>query len=369
MSEAASIPVSIAVPAPATSVFDRPALRFAVRRLLRFVVSLWVLVTAAFGMIYLIPGDPVRASLGITASQALVNERRHALGLDQPLLVQYGHYLAGLFSGNFGTSLASRLPVARIIADRLPATLELAVAAFVLAVVIAIPLGTVMGVLTRGGRARRAELAFTTTSVIVGAIPDFLVGVVLVWIVGVHLHWLPVREHLEQQLGSGPAERQVAKFVADQQVRAIELRQHAVELVLLLRLLQPRHQGRRRTEAHALALPTSRQPQGNGQVRLAGARTADQTGVGPLLDPVAPSQFQHLGLAQRRHGREVEGVEILGHREAGRADACLHGIGSAGGDFQFGQAQQVLLVVFVGSGRLTRQFLELGADRRQLAVA
>ncbi len=143
-------------------------------------------------MIYLIPGDPVRASLGITASQALVNERRHALGLDQPLLVQYGHYLAGLFSGNFGTSLASRLPVARIIADRLPATLELAVAAFVLAVVIAIPLGTVMGVLTRGGRARRAELAFTTTSVIVGAIPDFLVGVVLVWIVGVHLHWLPV---------------------------------------------------------------------------------------------------------------------------------------------------------------------------------
>jgi peptide/nickel transport system permease protein len=49
-----------------------------------------------------------------------------------------------------------------------------------------------MGVLTRGGRARRAELAFTTTSVIIGAIPDFVVGVVLVWIVGVHLHWLPV---------------------------------------------------------------------------------------------------------------------------------------------------------------------------------
>lgn len=194
MSEAVSAVsiASIAVPAPATSLFDRPALRFAVRRLLRFVVSLWVLMTAAFGMIYLIPGDPVRASLGITASQALVNERRHALGLDQPMLVQYGHYLAGLLSGNFGTSLASRLPVARIIADRLPATLELAVAAFVLAVVIAIPLGTVMGVLTRGGRARRAELAFTTTSVIIGAIPDFVVGVVLVWIVGVHLHWLPV---------------------------------------------------------------------------------------------------------------------------------------------------------------------------------
>jgi peptide/nickel transport system permease protein len=183
---------AIAVAVPAPSVLDSPALRFAVRRLVRFVVSLWVLVTAAFAMIYLIPGDPVRASLGITASQALVDQRRHALGLDQPVLVQYGHYLAGLFTGNFGTSLASRLPVARIIAERLPATLELAVAAFGLAVVIAIPLGTIMGVLTRGGRARRTELAFTTTSVILGAIPDFLVGVVLVWIVGVHLLWLPV---------------------------------------------------------------------------------------------------------------------------------------------------------------------------------
>jgi peptide/nickel transport system permease protein len=183
---------SVAVAAPARSALDSPALRFAARRLIRFVVSLWVLVTAAFGMIYLIPGDPVRASLGMTASQALVTERRHALGLDQPVLVQYWHYLTGVLSGNFGTSLASRLPVARIVADRLPATLELAVAAFALAVVIAIPLGTLMGVLTRGGRARRAELTFTTTSVILSAIPDFLVGVVLVWIVGVHLHWLPV---------------------------------------------------------------------------------------------------------------------------------------------------------------------------------
>ncbi|HEY4019837.1 MAG TPA: ABC transporter permease [Pseudonocardiaceae bacterium] len=182
----------MAVGGPATSVLERPALRFAARRLTRFVVSLWVLLTAAFGMIYLIPGDPVRASLGMTASQALVNQRRHALGLDQPLLVQYWHYLTGVLTGNFGTSLASRLPVSQVIAQRLPATLELAGGAFGLAVLISIPLGTLMGVLTRGGRARRTELAFTTTSVILGAIPDFLVGVVLVWIVGVHLHWLPV---------------------------------------------------------------------------------------------------------------------------------------------------------------------------------
>jgi ABC-type dipeptide/oligopeptide/nickel transport system permease component len=176
----------------AGSIVDNVALRFVARRLTRFVVSLWVLLTAAFLMIHLIPGDPVRASLGISAPPALVEARRRALGLDLPLAVQYWHYLRGVFTGDLGTSTASQLPVSRIIADRLPATLELAVVAFLVAIVIAVPLGTLMGVLTRGGRARRTELTFTATSVLVGAVPDFLVGVVLVWIVGVHLHWLPV---------------------------------------------------------------------------------------------------------------------------------------------------------------------------------
>jgi peptide/nickel transport system permease protein len=176
----------------ASGIVDNVTVRFVARRLARFVVSLWVLLTAAFAMIHLIPGDPVRASLGISASPSLVEARRHALGLDQPLPVQYWHYLRGVCTGDLGTSVSSQLPVSRIIADRLPATLQLAVAAFVLAIVVAVPLGTLMGVLTRGGRARRVELAFTSTSVLLGAIPDFLVGVVLVWIVGVHLHWLPV---------------------------------------------------------------------------------------------------------------------------------------------------------------------------------
>ncbi|GLY70423.1 ABC transporter permease [Amycolatopsis taiwanensis] len=177
---------------PATSVLDSPALRFAVRRLTRFIVSLWVLVTAAFGMIHLIPGDPVRAALGITASQALVDQRRHALGLDQPLIVQYRHFLTGVLTGDLDVSLTSQLPVTTIIGEGMPATLELAVAAFGLAIVIAIPVGTLMAVLTRGGRARQTELAFTTTSVVLGSIPNFVVGVVLVWLVGVNLHWLPV---------------------------------------------------------------------------------------------------------------------------------------------------------------------------------
>jgi len=179
-------------PLSASRFAENPALRFAARRLARFVVSLWVLLTAAFAMIHLMPGDPVRAALGVSAPAALVAQRRQALGLNLPLPEQYWHYLRGVLTGDLGTSMTSQLPVSRIIADRLPATLELAVAAFLLAVVLAIPIGALLGVLTRGGRARRTELAFTTTSVIVGAIPDFLVGVLLVWLVGVKLHWLPV---------------------------------------------------------------------------------------------------------------------------------------------------------------------------------
>jgi peptide/nickel transport system permease protein len=166
--------------------------RFALRRLGRLLVSVWVLVTAAFLMIHLIPGDPVRAALGTTAPLSLVRARRAALGLDDPLVVQYAHYLRDLFAGRLGTSMTSGLPVSQIIGDRLPATLEVAGYAFALAIAVSIPLGLVMAVLTRGGRGRPAELAFTSTSVVLAAIPEFLLAVGLVFVFGVHLGWVPV---------------------------------------------------------------------------------------------------------------------------------------------------------------------------------
>jgi peptide/nickel transport system permease protein len=156
------------------------------------VVSLWVLVTASFLMIHLIPGDPVRSALGPTASASLVEARRASLGLNDPLLAQYWHYLHGVSTGDFGTSMVSQLPVAHIIAQRLPATLEIALLAFLLAVVISVPTGVVMAVITRNGRARRSELAFTSTAAVIGTIPEFFIGVALVYVFGVQLHVLPV---------------------------------------------------------------------------------------------------------------------------------------------------------------------------------
>jgi peptide/nickel transport system permease protein len=181
-----------AAPRTLAGLTDNAWVRFATRRFIRFVIAVWVLVTASFLMIHLIPGDPVRAALGLTAPVSLVNARREALGLNDPLWQQYVHYLHGVLTGNLGTSMTSQLPVSDVISQRLPATIELAVTAFLLAIAIAIPLGVVMGVVTRNGRGRRTELVFTGASVVLGTIPDFLLGVGLVYVFSVHLGWLPV---------------------------------------------------------------------------------------------------------------------------------------------------------------------------------
>ncbi len=167
-------------------------LRFTLRRSGRLLASLWVLVTAAFLMMHLVPGDPVRAAMGPTAPAAVVEARRESLGLNDPIWQQYLDYLQGLFTGDLGMSIGSQLPVAETIAQRLPATAALAVLAFLVAVIIAIPAGIAIAVATRRGRGRRLELGFTSSSVFISTIPDFLLGVFLVWVFGVSLGWLPV---------------------------------------------------------------------------------------------------------------------------------------------------------------------------------
>ncbi len=155
-------------------------------------MSLWVLVTVSFLMIHLVPGDPVRAALGMTAPTELVEAKRQALGLNDPLLTQYVHYLGNLLHGDLGESITTQLPVSETISQRLPATASLAVLAFLVAIAVAVPLGVTVAVATRRGRRRRTELAFAGGSVVLGAIPDFLVGVALVAVFAVGLGWFPV---------------------------------------------------------------------------------------------------------------------------------------------------------------------------------
>src|SRR3954469_21005741 len=166
MALASSVAPPVGPATPRVSLAAHPWVWFGVRRLTRLVVSLWVLVTASFLMIHLIPGDPVRGALGPTAPAQLVAAKRAALGLDDPILQQYWHHLQALLTGDLGTSLVSQLPVSEVIAQRLPATLSLALLAFLTAVVVSVPLGVAMGVATRRGHGRRTELVFTTSSVV-----------------------------------------------------------------------------------------------------------------------------------------------------------------------------------------------------------
>lgn len=151
-----------------------------------------VLLTVTFLMIHLVPGDPVRAALGPTAPQELVVVRRHALGLDQPLTTQFARYVRQVAHGDMGTSLITGEPITKTIRARLPATLELAGLAFLIAVLVAVPLGVAMAAMTHGGRRRSLELGFTTTAGTFASIPSFLLAVGMVWLFAVSLRWLPV---------------------------------------------------------------------------------------------------------------------------------------------------------------------------------
>lgn len=169
--------------------------RFLALRVARLLISLWAVITASFLMLHLIPGDPVLAALGPTAPPELVAARRAALHLDDPLPSQYIQYLRDLFTGDLGSSMVTNLPVSQVIGDRLPSTLSLALLAFAVILVIAIPTGVILAVLTRQGRRRRLELAFTSSTIVIAAIPELLIAVVLVFVFGMTLGWFAIAGH------------------------------------------------------------------------------------------------------------------------------------------------------------------------------
>ena len=169
-----------------------PWTAFAVRRIIRLIVSLFVVVSVVFFMISLVPGDAVRSALGPTAPIDVVNARRAKLGLDKPIWERYVNYLHDVFTGNFGSSITSERTVGEIISTRLANTAELIVAALILTLVLAIVIGMVVGILTHNGRRSRTMLSFTVTSSAINTIPGFVFGIVLVYVFSVQLQWLPV---------------------------------------------------------------------------------------------------------------------------------------------------------------------------------
>jgi ABC-type dipeptide/oligopeptide/nickel transport system permease component len=163
-------------------------LRYFVRRVLLTVPVLLGVATLVFSLIHLVPGDPAQAMMGDGASPQDVAELRGKLGLDRPLLTQYVSFLRHAVTGDLGVSFRTGQPVTTMIVERIPATAELAVAAMVVAVMLAIPLGVVAAV-WRGTAIDYGAMTFALAGV---SIPNFWLGPLLAIVFAVELGWLPV---------------------------------------------------------------------------------------------------------------------------------------------------------------------------------
>ncbi|MFT8243480.1 ABC transporter permease [Roseomonas sp. BN140053] len=165
-------------------------MRWLLRRIGVSLLLVWVVATIVFMALHLVPGDPAELLLsgsGIAPDPAIVEELRERLGLNRPILVQYGDFLGGVVRGDLGTSLVDEYPVLDEIALRLPRTLELILAGTLIAVAIALPAGT-YAALHRGGVFDRVASGLAALLL---AVPVFVVGTLLVLVLALQLRWMP----------------------------------------------------------------------------------------------------------------------------------------------------------------------------------
>lgn len=163
-------------------------LRLFLRRCFPILPRIFAVATLVFFFLHLVPGDPVDMMLGETALPADKEALRGILGLDRPVVERYLHYLAGLAHGDLGDSFGLQAPVWRLVASRYPATLELAAAAVVVAVAMALPLGIVAAA-RPGSLLDRGTMAVALFG---ASVPNFALGPVLIVVFAIGLGWVPV---------------------------------------------------------------------------------------------------------------------------------------------------------------------------------
>ena len=161
-------------------------LAFILRRLFQALIVMLVVAFIAF-MLFQFVGDPVTNLLGQDATPEQRVQLRADLGLDQPFVVQFGHFIGNAVQGEFGISLRQGRKVSALIAERFPATLELAAVAALIGLALGIPLG-VFAALRRGSFLSQAVM---TGSLLGVSLPNFLIGILLILVFAVLLKWLP----------------------------------------------------------------------------------------------------------------------------------------------------------------------------------
>lgn len=160
---------------------------FVLRRILVTIPILLLVMLMVFSLIHLIPGDPATVILGQEATNAAKVAMRHRLGLDRPLPAQFLTYLWNVLHGNLGNSLADGTPVSREILQRLPVTIELSIGAFLVALLIAIPIG----ILSASRRGTAADVAGTIVAFAGMSVPSFWLALLFILFFSVSHQWLP----------------------------------------------------------------------------------------------------------------------------------------------------------------------------------
>ena len=161
---------------------------YLLRRLLQSALILLGVSFITFVLLYVLPADPVRQIAGRSATAQTVENIRHELGLDQPFVIQYLHYLWGMVQGDLGRSYLQKTEVAALIAARLPATLLLMLGAIACELVI----GLTMGVFAALRRGTAFDHSLMMVSFVTVSAPQFVVGLLLLYVFAVQLGWFPI---------------------------------------------------------------------------------------------------------------------------------------------------------------------------------
>jgi len=161
--------------------------KYTLRRLALVPVGLLIVVTAAFSLVSIVPGDPALAITGGLASEEKLSEIRGELGLNEPLPTRYWDYVSGLARGDMGTSFFTQLPIRDELFQRIPDTAELVIMALTVAVIVGLIIGGI-GAYFRGKAADRGSRYLTSA---IQSIPDFFIGILLIYFLFYLLGWTP----------------------------------------------------------------------------------------------------------------------------------------------------------------------------------
>ena len=176
-------------------------LRFIFRRLLSLIPVLFVVSVVIFSLIHLTPGDPARRILGEKASDEQVAALHATMGLDQPIVMQYLKWVGGVFTGNLGDSYFLRKSVVEAISDNAVPTIQLALIAIIVAVLLSVPFGTIAA-RYRGGKFDKMVTGFTLLGM---TVPSFVLAISMMLLFGLTLRWLPLSGYVNpfENFGDG----------------------------------------------------------------------------------------------------------------------------------------------------------------------